>query len=152
VTGLSARALAPAVRPGATERTLLSRAVVLAAVVAAVAAPAALVVRGTDGLIGAALGAALVLGFLLLGQVPPAQVARGRRRLGAALLIGLFAARVLLLVVAYGVVTANPAALDRQVLGVTVVACALAWTAGAVWSMLRWRPLVAEPLAGEEDR
>lgn len=152
MTGPSARAPAPAVRPGATERTLLSRAVGLTALVAAVAAPAALVVRGPAGLAGAALGAALVLGFLLLGQVPVAQVARGRRRLGAALLIGLYTARVLLLLVAYRVVTASPAALDRQVLGGTVVACALAWTGGTVWSMLRWRPLVAEPLAGEEDR
>jgi len=152
VTGRSGRALAPAVRPGATERTLLSRAVVLTALVAAVAAFGALVVRGPGGLAGATLGAALVLGFLLLGQVPVAQVARGRRRLGAALLIGLYAARVLLLLVAYRAVVASPAALDRQVLGGTVVACALAWTGGTVWSMLRWRPLVAEPLAGEEDR
>jgi len=151
VTGRSARALAPAVRPGATERALLSRAVVLTALVAAVAAPVALVVRGPDGLAGAALGAALVLGFLLIGQVPVAQVARGRRRLGAALLIGLYTARVLLLLVAYRVVTASPAALDRQVLGGTVVACALAWTGGTVWSMLRWRPLVIDADPGQED-
>lgn len=151
MTERSARALAPAVRPGATERTLLSRAVVLTALAAAVAAPVALVVRGPDGLTGAALGAALVLGFLLLGQVPVAQVARGRRGVGAALLIGLYTVRVLLLLVAYRVVTASPAALDRQALGVTVVACALAWTAGAVWSMLRWRPLVVDPGADEGD-
>ena len=140
------------VRPAGTERTLLGRAVLLTVLVGALAASLAGALRGLDGMLGSVLAVALVLGFLLLGQVPVAQVARGRRGLGAALLIALYTLRVLLLLVAYRVVVANPGTIDRGALGLTVVAAALGWTAGAVWSALRWRPLVVEPDPPGEQR
>ena len=40
----------------------------------------------------------------------------------------------------------------RGAVGLTVIAAALAWTAGTVWSALRWRPLVVEPDPGEVPR
>lgn len=133
-------------RRAATERTLLSRAVLLTLGVGALCALAAGLLRGGAGLVGAALAVGLVLAFLLVGQLPVAQAARGRRRLGAALLVVLYLLRVLLLVLAYALVVASgDARLDREALGLTVVASALAWTAGTVWSALRWRPMVVEP-------
>ena len=133
-------------RRAATERTLLSRAVLLTLGVGALCALAAGLLRGGAGLVGAAFAVGLVLAFLLVGQLPVAQAARGRRRLGAALLVVLYLLRVLLLVLAYALVVASgDARLDREALGVTVVASALAWTAGTVWSALRWRPMVVEP-------
>jgi hypothetical protein len=132
------------VHPGRTERTLLGRAVVLALLTGAVSIVVAVVVAGADGLRAAALAVGLVLGFLLVGQLPIGQVARGRRRLGAALLVVLFVLRVIALLVAFAAFYVADG-VDREVLGLTVMACALAWTAGTVWSALRWRPLVVDP-------
>ena len=126
-------------------RTLLTRAVVLTALTAALAVVLAALVRGGPGGLGAAAGGTLVLCFLLVGQLPVAQVARGRRRLGVALLVVLFVVRLMVLVVGYGVVVTAPGAVDRDALGLTVIGAALAWTAGTVWSALRWRPILVEP-------
>lgn len=140
--------------PGGTERTLLSRALLLTAGVGLVCVAVASVARGLDGFRGALVGIGLVLTFLVIGQVPISQVARGRRRLGAALLVVLYVGRVLLLVLAYGLVLGTGAAdaLDREALGLAVVAGALAWTAGTVWSALRWRPVLVVPESEERAR
>lgn len=126
-------------------RTLLTRAVLLSAVVGAVAVAVAGLRHGRAGMLGAGLGAGLVLAFLLAGQVPVAQVAAGRRRGAAGLLVLLYTARVLLLLAAYRLVVDAGGAVDRRSLGLTVLACALAWTVGTVWSALQWRPYVVGP-------
>ena len=51
---------------------------------------------------------------------------------------------MLLLVVAFRVFAGSDE-VDRSALGLTVIACALAWTAGTVWTALRWRPMLVEP-------
>lgn len=126
-------------------RTLLSRAVLLATGAGLVVAVVAGLRRGGEGLLGAGLGTALVLAFLLVGQIPVAQVAAGRRRLAAALLVSLYVSRVLLLLVAYRLVVVPGAGIDRPSLGLAVLACAIAWTVGTVWAALRWRPYVVGP-------
>ena len=65
-------------------------------------------------------------------------------------------AQVLLLVVVLAVVTTSGTP-DPTVLGLTVIAVALGWTAGTVWSWLRWRgPVVdvgaSEPTGGTRAR
>lgn len=130
-----------------TERTLLGRAVVLTLLVGLVSVGLA-AAAGRAAVLAALLALGLVLGFLLIGQLPVAQVARGRRRVGAALLVVLFTIRVLLLLVAFRVFYVSDD-VDRKVLGLTVIACALAWTAGTVWAALRWRPMVVEPDAAQ---
>ena len=127
-----------------TERALLGPAVVLTALTGVVAVVVAAVAVGADGTRAALLAVGLVLGFLLVGQVPVSQVARGRRRLGSALLVVLFTTRVLLLLLAFRLFYVSET-VDREVLGLSVIACAMAWTAGTVWSALRWRPMVVEP-------
>jgi ATP synthase protein I len=117
---------------------------VLALLTGAAAVAVAWAAAGGEGLRGALVGVGLVLGFLLVGQLPVAQVARGRRRLGAALLVLLFVARLLVLLVAFGVFYVADG-VDREALGLTVIACALAWTAGTVWSAVHWRPMVVDP-------
>ncbi len=135
-----------------TERTLLSRALLLTAGAGVACVAVASATRGLDGFRGALVGIGLVLTFLVIGQVPVSQVARGRRRLGAALLVVLYVGRVLLLVLAYGLVLGTGAAdaLDHESLGLSVVAGALAWTGGTIWSALRWRPVLVVPES--EDR
>ena len=127
-------------------RELLGPAVSMTALAGLACALVAPVLVGRPGVAAAAAGCMLVLAFLLVGQVPVHQAGRGRRRTGAALLVLLYALRVLLCLAALSLVTtAGRPGLDRRVLGVTVVVCALAWTAGTVWAALRWRPLVVVP-------
>jgi hypothetical protein len=132
------------VRPGRTERTLLGPAVVLTLVAGTASVAVAWAAVGAEGRRAALVAVGMVLGFLLVGQLPVAQVARGRRRLGAALLVLLFVVRLLVLLVAFGVFYVADG-VDREALGLTVITCALAWTAGTVWSALRWRPMVVDP-------
>jgi hypothetical protein len=123
---------------------MLGRAVVLTLVVALVAAVVGTAVAGLDGLRAAVLAAVLVLAFLLVGQLPVAQAAQGRRGVGAGLLVALYTTRLVLLFLAFRLFD-DAGQVDRTVLGVTVIAAAMAWTAGTVWTALRWRPMVVEP-------
>jgi len=125
-------------------RTLLGAAVGATLLVGLLSAAVAAMTVGRDGSLGAVVGLGLVLGFLLVGQLPVAQVAAGRRALGVGLLLFLYSSRVLLLLIALRAFSVD-GRVDREALGLTVVACALAWTAGTVWTALRWRPMVVEP-------
>lgn len=125
-------------------RTLLGRAVVLTLLAGLVSTVLGAMLVGRDGAVAAVVGAGLVLAFLLVGQLPVAQVASGRRVLGAALLVSLYTTRVLLLVLAWRVLTVSDA-VDRRTVGLTVLGAALAWTAGTVWSALRWQPVLVVP-------
>lgn len=128
---------------GTGARALLTPAVLGATAAWAATAVAALVADGGTGLAAAGLGGGLVLAFLLVGQVPVAQAARGRGMLGAALLLVGYLTRVVLLLVAFVLVVVD-GTLDRQVLGGAVMIVALGWTAGTVWSWLHWRPPVVD--------
>lgn len=130
--------------PGTSARGLLGPSVLGTVVASLVAVAVAAVAAGGTGALGALVGGGLVLAFLLVGQLPVAQVAAGRRGLGAALLLLLYSVRIVLLLVAFRVVSGAGDDLRRTV-GLTVIACALAWTAATVWSAQRWRPLVVEP-------
>lgn len=130
--------------PGTDARRLLGPAVVAAMAVGVVAVVVAAALAGGPGVLGALVGLGLVLAFLLVGQVPVAQAAKGRGTIGAGLLLLLYLTRVALLLTAFRLVVAGDD-VHRGSVGLTVVGCALAWTAGTVWSALRWRPLVVEP-------
>ena len=132
-------------------RGLLGPATLTALAVGAVCVVAGSVVSGLAGLGAALLGVVLVLGFLLVGQLPVAQAARGRGGLGAMLLLLGYSLRVLLLLMVFVAVT-EAGAPDREVLGGTVIAVALGWTAGTVWTWLHWRgPVVDVELPSDRD-
>lgn len=137
--------------PQGLRRALLGRAVVMTLVVGGLATVTAGLARGGEGVVGALVGMVLVLGFLLAGQLPLGLVARGRSRLGTALLVLVYTVRLMILLLAFRLFSVAED-VDRTVLGLTVIACALAWTMGAVWSALLWRPLVVEPDAGLDPR
>lgn len=131
------------VRRAADARSLLRTAFFVAAAIGFIAIVVGGLVAGVDGLAAAGLGAALVLSFLLVGQFRLAQAARGHAGMGAAWLLFGYVARVLLLLMAFVAVT-SAGAPDRRILGMTVIAVALGWTVGAVWTWSRWRPLVVD--------
>ncbi len=128
---------------GTGPRALLAPSVLGAAGGWALCLLGGLAVDGLHGLAAAGLAGVLVLGFLLLGQVPVAQAARGRGGLGAALLLIGYLARVVALLVAFVLVVVD-GSLDRRVLGLSVMGVALGWTAGTVWSWWRWQPPVVD--------
>ena len=132
-------------------RRLLGPATLTALAVGAVCVVAGSVLSGPAGLAAALLGIVLVLGFLLVGQLPVAQAARGRGGLGAMLLLLGYSLRVLMLLVVFVAVT-QAGAPDREVLGGTVIAVGLGWTAGTVWTWLHWRgPVVDVELPSDRD-
>ena len=84
---------------------------------------------GPTGPVSALLGAAVVLGFFLLGGLPFLVFGSGGGARGAMafLVLGLtYLLRVLAGVVIWALAVASPR-IDRQVVGVTVIVCALVW-------------------------
>ena len=124
-------------------RSLLGPSVLVALGVAGLCMVLGLVFAGPEGLAAAALGGALVVGFLLLGQLPLVQAAKGRRGIGALMLLFGYLLQVLVLLVVFAVVIAS-SGVDDRVLGLTIIAVALGWTAATVWRWLHWRPPVVE--------
>lgn len=135
-------------------RSLLGPATALAAGTGLACAVVAAFSGGGRGAASAAAATALVLTFLWAGQLPVAVAARGRGRLGTALLVTGYTLRVAAALLA--LVLFDATTLDRRVFGATVVLAALAWTAGATWVLARWRSVTIEPempeRTGAEER
>jgi hypothetical protein len=124
-------------------RALLGTSVLVALAVAGLCMVIGAVVAGPEGLAAAALGGVLVVGFLLLGQLPLVQAAKGRGGIGAVMLLLGYLLEVLVLLVVFAVVV-ETSGVDENVLGLTIIAVALGWTVATVWRWLRWRPPVVE--------
>ena len=133
-----------------TAPALLRPATALALAAGLACALVAGLTSGGRGVLSAAAGVALALGFLWFGQLPVAQVARGRKRLGTALLILGYTVRIAAVVLALRLVFDSPV-LDRRVFGVSIVLTALAWTAGGLWKLSTWRSVTIEPEPVERD-
>lgn len=131
------------VRRGVGARAVLTPAVLGAVAATAVAAAGSVVADGWAGLAGALMAGGVVLAFLLAGQLPVAQASRGRRWLAALLVLVGYLVRVFLLLVVF-VLVVNGGFPDRTVLGVDLMVVGLGWTAGSVWSLVRWRPAVVD--------
>ena len=81
---------------------------------------------GSEGPLSALLGAGLVLGFFLLGGLPFVVAQLGHKGMAFLVLGMTYLLRVLVGVVVWAVAVQSPD-IDRVVVGVTVIACALVW-------------------------
>ncbi len=82
---------------------------------------------GSDGPGSAVLGVVMVLVFFLAGALPLLVVGDGSQSGFAFLVLAMtYVLRILLGVVVYVAATGS-SAIDRQVVGLTVIVCALAW-------------------------
>jgi hypothetical protein len=124
-------------------RGLLRLGTGLTSVVGLVTVVGCALLAGRAAALGALLAVTLTLSFLLVGQLPLVQAARGRPRLAALLLLVLYVVRVLLLLAAFVAFYVSDE-VDGRALGIGLMVCGAAWTAGVVWSALRWRPAVVE--------
>jgi hypothetical protein len=131
------------VRRGTGVRALLAPSASGAIAAAAVTAAVAVALEGPDVLGAVALGTALVLGFLLAGQLPVSRAVAGQGALGAILLALGYVLRVLLLLAAFYLVVQSGSP-DREVLGATIMAVGAGWTIGTVVSLVRWKPPVVD--------
>lgn len=131
------------VRRGVGVRALLAPTLVAVLAAGLGAAVLAFALRGTDGLVAAGLGVGLVLAFLALGQLPLVVSAGAGGGVGGLLLLLGYASRVVVLLALLAVVL-NTDGIDREVLGLTMVAVGLAATVGTVWSWLHWQPAVVD--------
>lgn len=91
----------------------------------------------------AGVATVLVLLFLLGGQVPLGQARQGHAALAALLLVFGYVIRLGIVLAVFVSVTGS-SSFDQRVLGLTVIAVTVGWTAGAVWSWVRWRPLLVD--------
>jgi hypothetical protein len=109
------------------------------AAVGAACAVAGGIAAGTSGAVSALLGLLVVLGFFVTGIVPLLLV-RGEDESSKGLATGiLLLTYTLRLAVAVAVLRVGAEAdrLDRRWLGLSVIACTLAWTAGQVVRSVR---------------
>lgn len=106
---------------------------VTTAVAGVVAALAGAVVAGSAGLLAGLVGTVLVLLFFAGGTLPLALTdgRDGRAGLGFVVLGLTYALRLVLAVAVLSVATAS-GHVDRRVMGLTVIGCALVWTATQV--------------------
>ena len=109
---------------------MLARRTRVAALTTAAAGLVAVLVAwaavGTDGPLSALLGAGLVLGFFLLGALPFVVADLGHKGMAFLVLGMTYLLRVLLGVVVWAVAVQSER-IDRVVVGLTVIACALVW-------------------------
>lgn len=115
----------------------------------AVCAGSAFLAAGTSGLIGAAIGSALVVAFLSTGPIPILLAGSGgvTAGMGAAVLLLTYTLRLALALVALVLLSQADVA-DQRWLGISVVVTALTWIAvHAAHAVLRSRhePTVEPP-------
>jgi ATP synthase protein I len=120
------------------------RSAVTAAVVAVIMAVLFALLGGSKGLIGAAIGVAVVAAFFGISIAVVARAARVSPQAMMAAAVGSYIVKILLLLVFLGA-TQNTTAFNPKAFGLTALACILAYTAAqVVWSM-RLKMLYVEP-------
>jgi hypothetical protein len=105
------------------------RATVVTSLVGLVAAAVAWVAVGEQGPLSAALGALLVIVFLSAGTIPFAVAGDTTQGRGALAFLVLGTTYALRLVLSLVVAKVSAPHVDGRAVGLTVVACATAWTA-----------------------
>ena len=124
--------------------SIVVRAAIPTAIVGTLVAIWALIARGTDGLVGAAVGTVLVLAFFSLGQVVLHRViaTNPQAAMSVAMVMYLVKIGVLFLLL---MVFQNTTLFDTKVFAGTIVACTLVWLVGETWAYATSKVLYVEP-------
>jgi ATP synthase protein I len=120
------------------------RSAATAAIVAAVAIVLAAVIAGGKGLIGAAIGVAIVALFFGISVVAVGRAARISPQAMMATALGTFIVKILLLLVFVGEFQ-NTTVFNPKAFGLTALACILAYTGAQVMWSMRLKALYVEP-------
>jgi ATP synthase protein I len=120
------------------------RSAATAAIAAAIMIVLAAVVGGRKGLIGAAIGVAIVALFFGISVIAVGRAAKVSPQAMMATAVGTYIGKILLLLAFVGAFQ-NTTAFSPKAFGLTALACILAYTgAQVVWSM-RLKALYVEP-------
>jgi ATP synthase protein I len=120
------------------------RSAATAAIAAAIMIVLAAVIGGGKGLVGAAIGVAIVALFFGISIVAVGRAARISPQAMMATAVGTYIVKILLLLAFVGAFQ-NTTAFSPKAFGLTALACILAYTAAQVaWSM-RLKALYVEP-------
>lgn len=123
---------------------IVRRSAATAAVAAAIMTGLATVISGSKGLIGAAIGVAVITLFFGISVIAVGRAARVSPQAMMATAVGTYIVKILLLLVFLGEFE-NATAFNPKAFGLTALACILAYTgAQVVWSM-RLKMLYVEP-------
>ena len=123
---------------------ILRGAVVPTLVVGVVAIVIGALLRGSNGALGATLGAVIAVSFFAGGQYAVDKILAGKPEIAMASALLVYMTQILILFVLIGVLK-NATWLDSQVFAATIIACTITWIIASVWAWNRTTVLYVEP-------
>ena len=129
--------------------SIIIRAAVPAAIVGVIVTIASFVSKGTQGLLGAAIGAAIVVVFFTIGQVVLNRVIKTNPTMAMTVAMTMYLVKIAVL---FGLllVFKDTTAFDTKVFALSVLACTLTWTIAEVWAFGTAKVLYVEPGSGPD--
>jgi ATP synthase protein I len=100
--------------------------------------------RGTNGALGATLGAVIAVSFFAGGQYAVDKILAGNPDLAMASALLVYMTQILILFVLIAVLK-NATWLDAQVFAATIIACTITWIVASIWAWNRTKVLYVEP-------
>jgi ATP synthase protein I len=123
---------------------ILRRSAMLTAPVALLMIVLGGVLGGAKGLLGAALGVALVIVFFGISVLVVSQAAKVSPQAMMAAAVGTFLVKILVLIILVGSFQ-NSTAFNDKIFGLTVIVCVLAYSAAQMISSMRLKMPYVEP-------
>jgi len=123
---------------------ILRRSAMLTAPVALLMIVLGAVLGGTKGLLGAALGVALVIAFFGISVLVVGLAAKVSPQAMMAAAVGTFLVKILVLIILVGSFQ-NSTAFNDKLFGLTVIVCVLAYSAAQMISSMRLKMPYVEP-------
>ena len=124
--------------------SIIIRAAIPTAIVGVIVSIAAGVSKGNQGLIGALIGAAIVVIFFTIGQVVLNRVIKTNPTMAMTVAMTMYLVKIAVL---FGLLLAfkDTSAFDTKVFAMSVLACTLTWTIAEVWAFGTSKVLYVEP-------
>jgi ATP synthase protein I len=123
---------------------ILRRSALLTAPVALLMIVLGAVLGGSKGLLGAALGVALVIVFFGISVLVVSRAARVSPQAMMAAAVGTFLVKILVLIILLGTFQ-NWTAFNDKIFGLTVIVCVIAYSAAQMVSSMRLKVPYVEP-------
>ena len=123
---------------------ILRRSALLTAPVALLMIVLGAILGGTKGLLGAALGVALVIAFFGISVLVVGRFAKVSPQAMMAAAVGTFLAKIIVLIILLSFFQ-DSTAFNGKIFGLTVIVCVIAYSAAQVVSSMRLKMLYVEP-------
>jgi len=128
-------------------RNLIIRAAIPTILVAIAIAIAGYVLEGNPGLIGALVGAVIVLVFFTIGQVLLDRVIKSNPTMALTVALSIYLIKIAVLFCLL-LAFKNTTAFNTQIFAVSVLLCTLVWTFAEVWAFSTAKVFYVEPGSG----